>query len=63
MFPPNLESVKASKPFPGISAHEMEQRKLAEARVRIFANSKADVLRLLSAHDCTLGWPVVKGGK
>ncbi len=50
-------------PFVGLSAHELEQRKFAEARERMFVNSKADILRMLSAHDCTLGWPVVKGGK
>lgn len=31
------------------------QRKLAEAA--------AEGMRMLSAHDCTLGWPLVKGGK
>lgn len=52
--------------FIGLSAHEKEQQKFAEARVRMFANSKHDVMRMWRAqpraHDCTLGWPVVKAG-
>ncbi len=65
MFPPLNSTVQqGSVPahFIGLSAHEKEQQKFSEARVRMFANSRADVLRKLGEYS-TLGWPVVKGGE
>ncbi len=48
--------------FIGLSAHEKEQQKLSAERQRLFANNKQIILGKLREYDCTLGWPVVKGG-
>lgn len=53
----------------GFAAHELQEKLLREARLstsplqRKLCEAAAEGMRMLSAHDCTLGWPVVKGGK
>lgn len=54
---------------PGLAANELQEKLLREARLaashfqRNLNLAAAEGLRMLSAHDCTLGWPVVKGGE
>ena len=55
--------------YPGLAANELQEKLLREARLatsplqRKLCEAAADGMRMWRAHDCTLGWPVVKGGE
>lgn len=68
MSPP-LNSTVQRGTTPGLAANELQEKLLREARLatsplqRRLNEAAAEGMRMLSAHESTLGWPVVKGGK